>query len=184
MSKITDNLTAAITKAMEEIKKGLQKELQQQGHRLTGALENSLQYEVRTEGNQVIAVMTANDYGVYVEFGVPASRIPYGGNRRGGSGGGKSKYIQGLVRFFELRGVHGLEALSAAFATARKHKREGMPTRSSYAFSENGRRTGFVRATLDRYLPQITDIVEREAGFVVDLVIAETIRLEPYKIAV
>lgn len=184
MSKITDNLTTAITTAMEEIKAGLQTELQRQGHRLTGSLERSLQYEITRQGNQVVAVMTANDYGVYVEFGVPASRIPYGGKRRGSGGGSKSKYIQGLVRFFELRGVRGEEALRAAFATARKHKREGIPTRSSYAFSENGRRTGFVRATLDQYLPKITDIVEREAGIVVDLVIAETIRLEPYRIAV
>jgi len=183
MTEITDNLTTAVKTAMDEIRRGLVKELHAQGHHLTGALERSIQYEVRREAGRVTAIMTANDYGIFMEFGVPASRIPYGGKRRGG-GGGKSKYIQGLVRFFELRGVHGREALSAAFATARKQKREGMPTRGSYAFSSNNRRTGFVRNTLEQYLPKITEIVGREAGAVVDLVIAETIKLEPYRIAV
>lgn len=182
MTKITDNLTAAVQNGMEAIKRGLIKELQAQGHHLTGALENSIQYEIKVEPGQISAVMTANDYGIFVEFGVPAGRIPFGGNK--GKGGGKSKYIQGLVRFFELKGLSGREALGAAFATAHKHKREGMPTRSSYAFSSNNRRTGFIRNTLEQYLPELTEIIGLESGFIVDLVIADTIRLEPYQIAV
>lgn len=181
MTKITDNLTTGIRLAMEAVKAGLIKELRDQGHRLTGALENSIRYEVKREGNTITAVMVGNDYGLYVEFGVPASRIPYSG--RSGRGG-KSKYIQGLVRFFELKGLRGQEALSAAFATAAVHRKEGMPSRGSFAFSSNNRRTGFVRNTLDKYLPLITDIISDEAGRVVDLTIADTIRLEPYRIAV
>lgn len=180
MQSVTDKLIAAITKAMADLQKRLVAELQAQGHRLTGALEKSIQYEVKVEGDTVTAVMTALDYGLVMEFGVPASRIPYG---KGGSKGGTSKYIQGLVRFFTLRGLGSREALGAAFATAKKHKREGMPTRESYAFSANGRRTGFTKNTLEQYLPLLTSTIGTESGRVVDLIIGDDIRLEPYKIA-
>ena len=179
MPTVTDKLTASIRTAMEELRKRLVVELQRQGHRLTGALEDSIQYDVTSDVDTITAVMTALDYGLVVEFGVPASRIPFGGK---GSGGGTSKYIQGLVRFFELRGLESREALSAAFATARVHKREGMPSRGSYAFSENGRRTGFVQNTLEQYLPILTGEISRESGRIVDLIIGDDIHLEPYKI--
>ena len=178
MPTVTDKLTTAIRAAMTDLQKRLIAELQAQGHRLTGALEKSIQYEVKVEGDTITAVMTALDYGLVMEFGVPANRIPYGKG-----GGGTSKYIQGLVRFFTLRGLGSREALSAAFATAKKHKREGMPSRGSYAFSSNGRRTGFVKNTLEQYLPLLTDLIGTESGRVVDLIIGDDIRLEPYKIA-
>ena len=179
MTTVTDKLTTAIRAAMTGLQKRLIAELQAQGHRLTGALEKSIQYEVKVEGDTITAVMTALDYGLVMEFGVPANRIPYGKG-----GGGTSKYIQGLVRFFTLRGLGSREALSAAFATAKKHKREGMPSRGSYAFSSNGRRTGFVKNTLEQYLPLLTDLISTESGRVVDLIIGDDIRLEPYKITV
>lgn len=178
MPTVTDKLTTAIRAAMTDLQKRLIAELQAQGHRLTGALEKSIQYEVKVEGDTITAVMTALDYGLVMEFGVPANRIPYGKG-----GGGTSKYIQGLVRFFTLRGLGSREALSAAFATAKKHKREGMPSRGSYAFSSNGRRTGFVKNTLEQYLPLLTETIGTESGRVVDLIIGDDIRLEPYKIA-
>lgn len=166
---------------MEALRKRLIAELQAQGHRLTGALEKSIAYEIRQSPGRITAVMTAADYGLIIEFGVPANRIPYGGRT---GRGGVSKYIQGLVRFFELRGLSGREALGAAFATATKHKREGMPSRGSYAFSSNGRRTGFVRNTLQQYLPELTRNLNDDAQMIVELVVGEDIRLEPYKIAV
>lgn len=175
------NLTDIITAAMEDIRKLLIAELSAQGHRNTGALEKSLSYEVKREGDGIVAVMTAFEYGLYVEFGVPASRIPYtpGGRKRGG----KSKYIQGLVTFFSHKGLSPREALGAAFATARKHKREGMPTRGSYAFSSNGRRTGFTKNTLEQYLPILASKIGEGAGGIVEITIGQDLRLDPYKIA-
>lgn len=174
------NLTDTVTAAMEELRKRLIVELSAQGHRNTGALEKSLKYDVQREGDKIVAVMTAFDYGLVVEFGVPASRIPYGGS---GKKGGTSKYIQGLVRFFGNKGLSPREALGAAFATARKHKREGMPTRASYAYSSNGRRTGFVQNTLEQYLPLLASTIGEGAGGIVELTIGKDLRLEPYKIA-
>jgi len=181
MPTVTDKLTSAIRAAMIDLQKRLIAELRAQGHRLTGALEDSISFDIQTDGSTITAVMTALDYGLVMEFGVPANRIPYGGK---GSGGGTSKYIQGLVRFFSLRGLGSREALDAAFATAKKHKREGLPTRGSFAFSSNGRRAGFVRNTLEQYLPQLTEIIGTESGRVIELVIGDDIHLEPYKFAV
>lgn len=177
----TKHFSSAIERSMQDLQKRLIAELQAQGHRLTGALEKSIQYEIESSPGKITAVMTAADYGLVIEFGVPASRIPYGGRT---GRGGQSKYIQGLVRFFELRGVTGKEALRAAFATAAKHKREGMPSRGSFAFSSNGRRTGFVRNTLQQYLPELTANLNREAQGIIEIIIGEDIYLEPYKIAV
>lgn len=179
MAKITDKLTAAVSVAMAEIRKRLVDELQRQGHHLTGALESSITYKVTEDAIGVTAVMFAVDYGLVVEFGVPASRIPFGG--RSGRGG-RSKYIQGLFRFFQLRGLNEREALGAAFATAHVHKREGMPSRGSYAFSQNGRRTAFIRGSLEQYLPILKDTIGRESGFIIDLIVSDTIRLEPYAV--
>ena len=181
MPAVANSLVDAIKSAMADLQKRLIAELQAQGHSLTGSLAKSIAYEVTQDGSGITAVMTALDYGLVMEFGVPASRIPYGGK---GGGRGTSKYIQGLVRFFTLRGLGSREALGAAFATAKKHKREGMPTRGSYAFSANGRRTGFVRHTLEQYLPTLTDAIGANAGRVVEITIGKELKLEPYKIAV
>lgn len=181
MSEILNKLAGAISEQMAELKKRLVAELDAQGHRITGNLEKSITYTVKAGGQTVVAEMTANTYGVYLEFGVKPERIPYG---RGGGKGGKSKYIQGLVRFFQLRGLNDREALGAAFATAKVQGREGMPTRGSFAFSSNNRRTAFIRETVEAFLPVLRDNLSKKTGLIVDLVLADTVRLDPYKIAV
>jgi len=118
-------------------------ELKAQGHRLTGNLERSLQYEVEKKLNTITGKIYIAEYGVILDKGVKPSRIPYSK----GSGAKTSEYIAGLTRFFELRGLDFKEAKGAAFATAYKQKiaREGMPTRNSYTFSSNGRRLDWSR---------------------------------------
>jgi hypothetical protein len=77
---------------------------------------------------------------------VPAGRIPYGD----GKGGGHSAYIQGLIKYAQQRfGASGKEAVSIAFAIAKKHKKEGMPTQGSYAFSSTGERKHFFEIVFD-----------------------------------
>jgi hypothetical protein len=125
----------------------LGQELRDQGHNLTGDLITSLEYRVRTTVGGIIVEFLSNNYGAYLNTGIPAYRIPYtpGGRRRGGT----SMYIQGLIRYVERRiGLRGREAVGVAFAIARAHKREGMPTQASHRFSKNGRRTGWIDAVL------------------------------------
>lgn len=102
------------------------------GHSLTGAFESDLRKEVRTVGNTIIANIWLNDYYQFVNEGVDADRIPF----NPGSGADKSAYIQGLILYFQLRkSMSQKEAMAAAFATAHKHLRVGMPTdRSKLGF--------------------------------------------------
>ena len=67
------DLKPALTAAMERLKTALQERLQEQGHRLTGSLEKSLQYEVKPAPDGYTAVMTSAEYGVkscFSSFGV------------------------------------------------------------------------------------------------------------------
>lgn len=173
----------ALDAAMKHLQKQLREELREQGHYLTGALQNSIEYRIYPRGTTVVvAEMMALDYGVFMELGVPASRIPYSGGRQGG--GGKSKYIQGLITFFQKRGLGEREAMSAAFATANVQKREGMPTNGSFAFSSNGRRTGFVSETLENHLEIVGKILQEKTGYLLTINVPSVIRMEPITLQV
>jgi hypothetical protein len=132
------------------IETGIREESRAQGHHLTGAMENSMSSIAGRLGPSRILTGTAVDYTRYVNNGVASGRIPF----QQGSGAGKSAYIEGLQRFFMLRkGLNEKEALSAAIATAKVHKKEGMPTKGSYAYSSNGERTGMIEAAVTKKEP-------------------------------
>lgn len=123
----------------------IRKELSEQGHTLTGALESSF----RSMKTNTVLEVYANDYINPVNSGVPAENIPYDSSKQ--SGAKTSQYIEGLKRYAMMRfGItNEREALSAAFAIARKHEKEGMPTAGSYRFSNNGDRTEAVEKIIN-----------------------------------
>lgn len=147
---------------MTNIRVNMRDQLAAQGHVLTGNLSKSIVFEVEAGPKEVTGRMLAEDYGVFVDVGVKASRIPFGGRGRGG--GGKSAYIQGLITFWEGRGLSGREAVGAAFATAHVHAREGMPSRGSYAHTSTGERTGFVRAAIESQLSSMQATITAGIG--------------------
>lgn len=130
-----------------------QREFSQQGHSLTGRSIRSISYVVKQEGGRATPVwyveVEHEKHMTYLNTGVPADRIPYtiGGPRRGGT----SEFIQALIRWVKLRGIASgfLKAKSIAFAIATTMKREGMPTRGSFRFTNNGRRTGWLDHPID-----------------------------------
>ena len=142
-------------------------EWRKQGHELSGdAVRNmstvSLPFAsgIRIEGY-------VPDYMAYLNAGIPRERIPYTPN----SGKPFSKYIEGLKEYAKKRmNKSDKEALGVAFAIASKHKREGMPTRSSARFSQTGKRTGFIETALQAAEPdleqEIRDNVEKYFGSV------------------
>ena len=142
---ITQSTANAIADALKVVSarsiKKFQANIDAQGHNLTGRLKGSFETVTRQTENTSEADILVEGYGQFVDQGVKAARIPYSG--RSGRGG-KSKYIEGLKDFFIKRGRGATEALRAAFATAAKHRREGMPTRASYRFSRNGKRLGII----------------------------------------
>lgn len=101
-------------------------ELERQGHKLTGALIQSFEHEVKETASSTLINFIMNNYGLVLNDGVPPERVPYTPPppRRGG----KSKYIQGLIRWARLKFRYDEKrARSVAFAVARKHKQRGMP---------------------------------------------------------
>jgi hypothetical protein len=136
----------------------IQKEFILQGHRLTGKLNASIESIVKITASGANILILMNDYGIIQNRGVGASRIPYNPNVR--TGNKTSKYIQGLQNFARLRfGVTPKQALSIAFAIAKKHAKEGMPTKASSRFSKTGRRTGAIDEALaksDKEIERLT----------------------------
>ena len=137
--------------------KELREQILLQGHRLTGSLIKSARANsvVVNEDTAVIRILL-NDYGVPLNTGVPAPRIPYGSY----TGARVSKYIQGLKRFAKLRfRVTDKQALGIAFAIANKHKKEGMPTANSFRFSKNGMRTRYIEQTIKNITKDIEKLI-------------------------
>ena len=182
MNDFEKSIVSGLQDAMRRLQEDLRKELKAQGHYLTGKLNDSIEYDITVESGVVRAEMEIEDYGLAMEFGVPASRIPYApGSRTGGT----SQYIQGLISFWNKRGVTGKEGVRAAFATAAKHKREGMPTRSSYAFSTTGARTGFATTVLERDLELIGRILEEKTGATLEILLVPQLGIiEPIRISI
>jgi hypothetical protein len=101
-------------------------ELRRQRHRLTGALEKSFEAEIKQTTDKTIINFFMFNYGVYLNDGIPPERIPY--KPPPPVRGGKSKYIQGLIRWAKLKfRITDRKAKNAAFAIARKHKKFGYP---------------------------------------------------------
>lgn len=132
-----------------------------QGHKLTGALVDSIEAKVKETATGAKIEGLLLDYGIPVNTGVPSEVVRaklYNPNKR--SGAGFSKYIAGLQLFAELRfRVPKKEALNIAFAIARKHAKEGIPTRKSRTYSSTGRRTGAIQEGLQKVNDQIENII-------------------------
>lgn len=180
MTPTTTAISKALEKAMKVLQGDLREELKDQGHYSTGRLHDSIQYEIKTGVDVVTATVECEEYGLALEFGVPANKIPF----NPGSGAGTSEYIQGLITFFEHKGLQGREAMSAAFATAMTQKREGMPTAGSFRFSKNGDRTGFASKTLERDLDIIGSILENETGAFLQVELGDTVKMEVFTLYV
>ena len=132
-------------KALNDLADDGRFELAQQGHRATGKGINSLEGVITRERiSKLIGVIMAEDYLVPVDTGVAPGRVPYG---RGRGSGGKSKYIEGLLRWIRIikPGLSLQERRGFAFAIANTHRREGMPPHSSVRISKNVRRTNWIQ---------------------------------------
>ena len=135
-----------LTKINDFILQQLKDELMQQGHRDTGRLINSLQYQLIQESNAVVALFTYLQYGQYVNDGVPASKVKYP--------------IRVLIDWARRKGF--TDPRSAAFAIRAKHKKEGIPTRGSFRFSRNGRRTQWRDHVLSNIRGDLDAIIDTE----------------------
>jgi hypothetical protein len=119
----------------EVVKKAVKQAFIMQGRTLTGALVNSIDYSVNATVTSAFIEFTLLDYGMILNYGVQANRIPFSP----GSGAKSSKYIDGLKMYAKLRfNANDKEAERIAFAIARKHKKFGMPLDGKTGAVEKG----------------------------------------------
>lgn len=161
-----------IENLLEDIRGDLRKEYEQQGHKLSGRLIRELRIEVTNSVSGTVGRIYAVPYARYLETGVAPSKIPFSP----GSGKRTSKYIEALIDYWKKRGRTPADAKRAAFATANKHKREGMPTRSSFKFSRNGRRTGAIREVRKANEQRVISIIQEELSNDIRVTISEGIK--------
>ena len=123
----------------ELLKEEMRQQLKIANHIMTGELVESIESRILStiEGRKI--EIWLNSYGIALDQGVPPDRIQL---TEPSGRGGRSKYIEGLQRFAQLKlGVtYNRESLGIAFAIARKHKKVGMPVKGP---------TQFIQKTLD-----------------------------------
>lgn len=160
-------------------------ELAAQGHRLTGALIDSVTYQVKQTATGALIEGLLLDYGIPVNTGVPAANIPYGGGGRGRTSRSRnirgssraSAYIAGLKLFAKLRfRVNEKEAQRIAFAIANKHKKQGMPTQASKRFSSTGKRTGAIQDGLANVDDKIQEVINEVMTAYINIIFVEAFK--------
>ena len=143
----------------EVVKKAVKQAFIMQGRTLTGALVNSIDYSVNATVTSAYIEFTLLDYGMILNYGVPANRIPYSP----GSGAKSSKYIDGLKMYAKLRfNANDKEAERIAFAIARKHKKFGMPL---------DKKTGAVEKGLDESKEEVEELINEALTQVINVMI-------------
>jgi hypothetical protein len=160
----------------EKVNKLLIEEWELQGHKMNESkFERELEAEVYSEGNTKGVRGLGVGYARFVNVGVSADRIPFGGRKTGAK---TSAYIQGLIKYVLNRmGIGGAQGISIAFAIANAHKEQGMPTwkggksgRGSYAYTKTGKRTEFIEEAFKKGEKEIDEIVEGElSNYVVSI---------------
>ena len=118
----------------------LQKELIEQGHQATGSLVNSFEQRVIEVPNSIVIEILMDEYGIYVNEGRKT--------------GGKKVPINVLVDWIERKAiVNGdKQVKSLAFAIQQTIHKEGIPTKGSFKFTNNGRRKGFIDFVINNEL--------------------------------
>tara|TARA_B100001778_G_C18605458_1_gene639558 strand:+ start:16016 stop:16504 length:489 start_codon:yes stop_codon:yes gene_type:complete len=128
----------------------LQKELIQQGHEASGNLVNSFEQRVIEVPNSIVIEILMDEYGIYVNEGRKT--------------GGKKVPINVLVDWIERKAiVNGdKEVKSLAFAIQQTIHKEGIPTKGSFKFSNNGRRKGFIDFVINNELDEVYNELEQQ----------------------
>lgn len=139
------------------LKVELQKQLKGSGHEATGKLSKSIEHEVQDYAKGLELTISYLRYGIFVNDGVSAARVPFGRK----TGAKFSLYIQGLIEWVKVKRLaQGVEAVGLAFGIARKHKKVGISTPDSRRFAPNGVRNGFRDRVLQREALTIFEILQ------------------------
>ena len=105
----------------------LVKVLDDQGHRATGKLQDTMKATVKSSGSGFEIIITGQEYAKYVDRGIP-------------SGVWVNPYA--LMEWVQVKGIASgeREVKNIAFAIRQKIFQEGSPTKGSLKFSKTGKR--------------------------------------------
>jgi hypothetical protein len=133
----------------------LRKEMIDQGHHLTGAMEDSLSIKISRSDKVDTMEGFAAYYAHFVNEGVAAASASF-------------KQVPFLIEYFKKRWLPENEATSAAFATVKTWMKEGMPTQASKRFSQTGSRTNMVDNAFVGAQPVIDGFIGDGLDFIVE----------------
>lgn len=157
---IGDNTIKKIDTSLQD---DLKKELRDQGHYLTGALERSFTSTQSTTGGKSVIEIKALDYAEDLFEGIRPEHIdPY-----------DPAYIKGLTEYSKKR-FPGRPARKIAMAIALKHSKEGMPTQNSYEFSKTGERLFADVEAYNKHEAEYDQLLEAGASAEIDAFIDKT----------
>ena len=127
----------------------LKEEALEQGHRDTGKLINSMEYEIIEKGNIIEVMFTYAFYGRFVNDGVPASKVRYA--------------IGIIIDWAKRKGIiKSKKDYGIAYAIRHTHQQVGIPSKGSFKFSRNGRRTGFQDHVIKQIPSMVKPLIEEE----------------------
>lgn len=159
----TAHIRVGLDDALERIVNEAKNNLQSKGHVNTGRLLASIEKRVYEEANTITGIVEFLDYGIPQDRGVPASKIPFSGI----GGGGKSKYIQGLISWVKSKGFGAAtlaEQKSIAFAIAHTHKFGKSGSGGTGMHSKGGSpapdKAGFFTEAVQRLEPEIELVIQ------------------------
>lgn len=144
------------------IENELKKELVTQGHKASKKLLNSIQVEFKKNPEPRIEGRFL-EYGVQLDTGQPKGTIVP---------------IKDLLKWFRYTRINakGFQAVRVARNIQNAIRRQGSPTRGSYKFSKNGRRTGWVSHTLKVNQPKIAESIRAAAKKQIEIIIVNIAR--------
>lgn len=129
----------------EFLKEKIKEQLTLQGHELTGALNESISYNVKGGKNPVLEGYAANHF-QYVEYGFSKEKASYA----------QKDY---LIDYFLKRGLEEKDAKRAAYFTIVKWKEEGMSTKASAKYSKNGKRNKVLQNVFEEHGPALDKMI-------------------------
>lgn len=148
-------------------------ELKQQGHVDTGKLLKSLDAQIQIAEGEILEVVgTFENYGRYLNDGVPGNRIRPASRKRRRSRSGSSrkterqKAIEGWLKRKVMPGASEKELSSRYFAIVATWRKQGFPSPGGRKFAANGRNTRFADLAImenDAQIDLQTELVAQDA---------------------
>lgn len=140
--------------AAEAVVESIKEELDQQGHRASGKLIESIEAKVKNDFDSILSgEVFMEEYGQYLDKRIPPQRIKY-----------NPLWLLPWAKRVKP-GLSDQELRSFVFAVWSKHKKEGMPTRGSYAYSKNGRRTEWSKHAVEKKEDYFGELLKLERFF-------------------